>query len=82
MATFLSAPLKSTDEVDLVKPLSKYIENTFTQVKQEECAQALNEFNKLRSHVITKMVDRHESALDVLHRWVGNGCLFFLSMVF
>ena len=68
MAAFLSASLKSTDEVDLSKPLLKYIENTFTQVKKEECTQAVSEFNKLRQQVVNKMGDRHESALEILFR--------------
>jgi len=68
MAAMLAIPLKKTYEVDLVKPLRNFIQNTFTQANPDDYNSALNEFNKLRNLMITKSVDKHESALEVLCR--------------
>ncbi|KAK7092226.1 programmed cell death 6-interacting protein-like isoform X2 [Littorina saxatilis] len=69
MATMLAIPLKKTYEVDLVKPLRNFIQNTFTQANPDDYNGALTEFNKLRNAMITKSVDKHESALEVLYRY-------------
>ncbi|KAK0059367.1 programmed cell death 6-interacting protein [Biomphalaria pfeifferi] len=69
MAALISVPLKKTYEVDLVKPLRTFIQNTFTQANSDDYNQALSEFNKLRNTMITKSVDKHESALEVLYRY-------------
>ena len=70
MATFLAVPLKQTQEVELIKPLRGFIQNTFSQVEPDDYNHALNEFSKLRNLMIAKSVDKHESALDVLYRFV------------
>ncbi|XP_025081539.1 programmed cell death 6-interacting protein-like isoform X2 [Pomacea canaliculata] len=69
MATMLAIPLKKTYEVDLIKPLRNFIQSTFTQADPEYYNHALQEFNKLRNLMITKSVDKHESALEVLCRY-------------
>ncbi|KAK3106570.1 hypothetical protein FSP39_022711 [Pinctada imbricata] len=69
MATFLAVPLKQTQEVDLIKPLRSFIQNTFSQADPDEYNQALNEFSKLRNLMIAKSVDKHESALEILNRY-------------
>ena len=70
MASFQAVPLKKTYEVDFVKPLRRFIQETYSQADPDEYNQALNEFNKLRNLMITKSVDKHESALEVLYRSV------------
>ncbi|CAL1536222.1 unnamed protein product [Lymnaea stagnalis] len=69
MASFISVPLKKTYEIDFVKPLRTFIQNTFTQANPDDYHQALSEFNKLRNAMITKSLDKHESALEVLYRY-------------
>ncbi|RUS90047.1 hypothetical protein EGW08_002160 [Elysia chlorotica] len=69
MASFISVPLKKTYEVDLVKPLRTFIQNTFSQANPDDYNQALADFNKLRNTTVVKSVDKHESALDVLYRY-------------
>ncbi|KAK7480996.1 hypothetical protein BaRGS_00027811 [Batillaria attramentaria] len=69
MATMLAIPLKKTYEIDLIKPLRNFIQSTFTQANPEDYNNALTEFNKLRNTMITKSVDKHESALEVLCRY-------------
>lgn len=72
MATFgfLSAPLKSTNEVDLVKPLTSYIDNVYntSDNNRSDVAEAVQELNKLRSKACCQPLDKHQSALDVLTR--------------
>ncbi|XP_074652220.1 programmed cell death 6-interacting protein-like isoform X2 [Tubulanus polymorphus] len=68
-AVYLSVPAKSTIEVDFAKPLQKFITTTFANVAAENYEQSLVEFNKLRSQVINKLADKHESTLDVLNRY-------------
>ena len=68
---FLAVPLKRTWEVDLVKPLKTFISDTYSGSGSEDFDQALNEFNKLRNSTISKSMDKHESALEVLYRYRG-----------
>ena len=68
MATYLAVPLKSTYDVELVKPIKKFIQNTYTTIEADDYDTALHEFSKLRTAVITKSSDKHESALEVLYR--------------
>ncbi|CAL2036918.1 CBN-ALX-1 protein [Caenorhabditis brenneri] len=73
MATFgfLSAPLKSTNEVDLVKPLTTYIDSVYntSDNNRADVAEAVQELNKLRSKACCQPLDKHQSALDVLTRY-------------
>ena len=68
MATYLAVPLKRTFEVDIVKPLRTFIADTYNNVNPEDYTKALQEFSKLRNSMISKSVDKHESALEVLYR--------------
>lgn len=68
MATYLAVPLKKTFEIDLTKPLRQFIANTFTNANAQDYESALQEFNKLRSSVVSKAADKHESSLDVMNR--------------
>jgi len=68
MATFLPVPLKQAYEVDVIKPIRNFIQNTFSSANPDEYNTAISEFSKLRNLTITKSVDKHESALDVLYR--------------
>jgi len=76
MATleYMSVPLKRTWEVDLIKPLKTFIANTYSSCNPDDYSQALADFNKLRNNTISKSVDKHESALEVLYRWVFIIC--------
>lgn len=71
-STFLAVPLKSTNEVDLAKPLTSYIE-TIYQTSDDigsEIREAVQELNKLRNKACNQPLDKHQSALDVLTRLV------------
>lgn len=68
MATFLGVPVKRTWEVDLATPLRQFIATTYEKADSEYANAAVVEFNKLRSSVIAKSQDKHESALEVLYR--------------
>ena len=70
MATYLAVPLKRTWEVDLIKPIKKFIADTYGTDNESDYNNALQEFCKLRGNIITKSVDKHESALEVLYRFV------------
>lgn len=82
MATFLAVPLKQTQEVELIKPLRSFIQNTFSQVEPDDYNHALNEFSKLRNLMIAKSVDKHESALEVLYRFVLHIFTMFTVSLF
>jgi len=69
MASFIAVPLKRTWEVDLIKPLKTFISDTYSGSDSEDFDQALNEFNKLRNSTVSKSMDKHESALEVLYRY-------------
>ncbi|XP_068188862.1 programmed cell death 6-interacting protein isoform X2 [Antennarius striatus] len=75
MATFISVPLKKTSEVDLVKPLSKFITTTYsTSEEQGEYLRAVEELNKLRKSAVGRPLDKHESSLDILLRYYDQLC--------
>lgn len=69
MATFISVPLKKSSEVDLVKPLSKFISSSYPPgEEQSEYVRAVEELNKLRKSAVGRPLDKHESSLEVLLR--------------
>ena len=68
MATYLAVPLKRTWEVDFTKPFTKFIVDTYESNNAEDYKVALIEFTKLRNNIISKSVDKHESALETFFR--------------
>ena len=76
MDALIAVPLKKTYEVDLIKPLRTFIQNTFTGISQDEYNPSLAEFNKLRGEILSKSstVEKHESALELFYRFV---CFLF-----
>uniref|UniRef100_A0A3B3SI78 Programmed cell death 6-interacting protein n=1 Tax=Paramormyrops kingsleyae TaxID=1676925 RepID=A0A3B3SI78_9TELE len=70
MATFISVPLKKSSDVDLVKPLSKFITATYAAGEdQAEYLRAVEELNKLRKNALNRPLDKHESSLEILMRY-------------
>lgn len=70
MATFISVPLKKSSEVDLVKPLSKFVNATYqASDEQGEYIRAVEELNKLRKSAVGRPLDKHKSSLEVLLRY-------------
>ncbi|KAK6053898.1 BRO1-like domain protein, partial [Cooperia oncophora] len=68
---FLAVPLKSTSDVDLVKPLTLYIDTIYktSEDNKAEVAEAVQELNKLRSKACCQPLDKHQSALDIVTRY-------------
>ncbi|XP_051991917.1 programmed cell death 6-interacting protein isoform X2 [Xyrauchen texanus] len=75
MATFISVPLKKSSEVDLVKPLSKFVTATYPPgEEQAEYLRAVEELNKLRKSALGRPLDKHESSLEILLRYYDQLC--------
>ncbi|TSK31382.1 Programmed cell death 6-interacting protein [Bagarius yarrelli] len=75
MATFISVPLKKSSEVDLVKPLSKFITSAYPAgEEQTEYLRAVDELNKLRKSALGRPLDKHESSLETLLRYYDQLC--------
>ncbi|KAI5621539.1 programmed cell death 6-interacting protein isoform X1, partial [Silurus asotus] len=75
MATFISVPLKKSSEVDLVKPLSKFITTAYPAgEEQTEYLRAVDELNKLRRSAVGRPLDKHESSLEILLRYYDQLC--------
>jgi len=68
MSSFLQVPLKKTQSVDYVKPLSNYIKNTFSNEIFNENKDSLAELNQLRGNAVVKSLDKHETSLETLQR--------------
>uniref|UniRef100_A0AC35UA02 BRO1 domain-containing protein n=1 Tax=Rhabditophanes sp. KR3021 TaxID=114890 RepID=A0AC35UA02_9BILA len=71
MVQFISVPLKSTTEVDFVKPLRNFVK-TFYKLNDEqsnEVNEAIQELNKLRSKACCQPNERSQAALEVLLRY-------------
>ncbi|XP_069070966.1 programmed cell death 6-interacting protein isoform X1 [Pleurodeles waltl] len=76
MATFISVPLKKTSEVDLAKPLCKFIQVTYPGAgdEQAEYCRAAEELNKLRKSATGRPLDKHESSLETVLRYYDQLC--------
>ncbi|XP_066530774.1 programmed cell death 6-interacting protein isoform X1 [Hoplias malabaricus] len=75
MATFISVPLKKSSEVDLVKPLSKFITSAYPAGEEQlEYLRAVDELNKLRKNALGRPLDKHESSLEILLRYYDQLC--------
>ncbi|KAG7268850.1 LOW QUALITY PROTEIN: hypothetical protein CRUP_011299 [Coryphaenoides rupestris] len=70
-STFISVPLKKSSEVDLVKPLSKFVAATYPAAgdEQAEHLRAVDELNKLRKSALGRPLDKHDSSLEILLRY-------------
>ena len=68
MTMYLSIPSKKTYEVDINKPLNAYIGRAFKDYKSSDYQPAVREFNKLRSTIVNKALERTENALDLYKR--------------
>ncbi|CAJ0578562.1 unnamed protein product, partial [Mesorhabditis spiculigera] len=68
---FLAVPLKTTSDVDLVKPLTTYIESVYNtnEDNRAEVSEAVLELHRLRAKAVCSPMDKHQSALDVLTRY-------------
>ncbi|XP_028254361.1 programmed cell death 6-interacting protein isoform X2 [Parambassis ranga] len=75
MATFISVPLKKSSEVDLVKPLSKFVTSAYPAGEEQgEYIRAVEELNKLRKNALGRPLDKHESSLEILLRYYDQLC--------
>ncbi|XP_069032289.1 programmed cell death 6-interacting protein isoform X4 [Embiotoca jacksoni] len=75
MATFISVPLKKSSEVDLVKPLSKFVTASYAgSEEQGEYIRAVEELNKLRKNALGRPLDKHESSLEIVLRYYDQLC--------
>ncbi|KAM9838594.1 programmed cell death 6-interacting protein [Aulostomus maculatus] len=75
MATFISVPLKKSNELDLVKPLSKFVTASYPAAEEQaEYIRAVEELNKLRRNALGRPLDKHESSLEILLRYYDQLC--------
>ncbi|ELK17963.1 programmed cell death 6-interacting protein [Pteropus alecto] len=76
MATFISVQLKKTSEVDLAKPLVKFIQQTYPSGGDEQAqyCRAAEELSKLRRAALGRPLDKHEGALETLLRYYDQIC--------
>ncbi|XP_064446427.1 programmed cell death 6-interacting protein isoform X3 [Mirounga angustirostris] len=76
MATFISVQLKKTSEVDLAKPLVKFIQQTYPSGGEEQAqyCRAAEELSKLRRAALGRPLDKHEGALETLLRYYDQIC--------
>ncbi|XP_072108592.1 programmed cell death 6-interacting protein isoform X4 [Mobula birostris] len=73
--TFVSVPLKKSSEVDLSKPLCKFIAATYPSAEsQTEYVRAAEELNKLRKSAVGRPLDKHDSSLEILLRYYDQLC--------
>ncbi|XP_039192850.1 programmed cell death 6-interacting protein isoform X2 [Crotalus tigris] len=75
MASFITVQLKKTSEVDLAKPLCKFIQQTYPGGEsQAEHCRAAEELSKLRKSALGRSLDKHESSLETLLRYYDQLC--------
>ncbi|XP_066206672.1 programmed cell death 6-interacting protein isoform X1 [Saccopteryx leptura] len=76
MSSFISVQLKKTSEVDLAKPLVKFIQQTYPSGGEEQAqyCRAAEELSKLRRAALGRPLDKHEGALETLLRYYDQIC--------
>ncbi|XP_028905462.1 programmed cell death 6-interacting protein isoform X1 [Ornithorhynchus anatinus] len=75
MATFISVQLKKTWEVDLAKPLVKFLQQTYPAGDQQaQSCRAAEELSRLRRAALGRHLDKHDAALDTLLRYYDQIC--------
>ncbi|XP_037004071.2 programmed cell death 6-interacting protein isoform X1 [Artibeus jamaicensis] len=76
MSSFISVQLKKTSEVDLAKPLVKFIQQTYPSGGDEQAqyCRAAEELSKLRRAALGRPLDKHEGALETLLRYYDQVC--------
>ncbi|XP_013928842.1 PREDICTED: programmed cell death 6-interacting protein-like [Thamnophis sirtalis] len=75
MASFITVQLKKTSEVDLAKPLCKFIQQTYPGGEsQAEHCRAAEELSKLRKSALGRSLDKHENSLETLLRYYDQLC--------
>ncbi|XP_072323400.1 programmed cell death 6-interacting protein isoform X6 [Scyliorhinus torazame] len=73
--TFVSVPFKKASEVDMAKPLSKFIQATYPSGDtQAEYVRAAEELNSLRKNALGRPLDKHDSSLEILLRYYDQLC--------
>lgn len=69
MTNFISVQLKKASEVDLAKPLCKFIQQSYSGAEaQAEHCRAAEELSRLRKSALGRPLDKHESSLETLLR--------------
>uniref|UniRef100_A0A8C3BKM4 BRO1 domain-containing protein n=1 Tax=Cairina moschata TaxID=8855 RepID=A0A8C3BKM4_CAIMO len=70
MTNFISVQLKKASEVDLAKPLCKFIQQSYPggDAQAEHCG-AAEELSKLRKSALGRPLDKHDACLDTLLRY-------------
>uniref|UniRef100_A0A493TI43 BRO1 domain-containing protein n=1 Tax=Anas platyrhynchos platyrhynchos TaxID=8840 RepID=A0A493TI43_ANAPP len=70
MTNFISVQLKKASEVDLAKPLCKFIQQSYPggDAQAEHC-RAAEELSKLRKNALGRPLDKHDACLDTLLRY-------------
>ncbi|XP_068791832.1 programmed cell death 6-interacting protein isoform X1 [Struthio camelus] len=75
MTNFISVQLKKASEVDLAKPLCKFIQQSCPSGDaQAEHCRAAEELSKLRKSALGRPLDKHESSLETLLRYYDQLC--------
>uniref|UniRef100_A0A493TQR6 BRO1 domain-containing protein n=1 Tax=Anas platyrhynchos platyrhynchos TaxID=8840 RepID=A0A493TQR6_ANAPP len=75
MTNFISVQLKKASEVDLAKPLCKFIQQSYPggDAQAEHC-RAAEELSKLRKNALGRPLDKHDACLDTLLRYYDQLC--------
>ncbi|KAH0627212.1 hypothetical protein JD844_002700 [Phrynosoma platyrhinos] len=74
-SSFITVQLKKASEVDLAKPLCKFIQQTYPGGEsQAEHCRAAEELSKLRKSALGRSLDKHESSLETLLRYYDQLC--------
>ncbi|XP_025890778.1 programmed cell death 6-interacting protein isoform X1 [Nothoprocta perdicaria] len=75
MTNFISVQLKKASEVDLAKPLNKFIQQSYPSGEaQAEHCRAAEELSKLRKSALGRPLDKHDSSLETLLRYYDQLC--------
>lgn len=75
---FLAPPLKRADKVDLKTPMRNFIYSTYGQ-DADNFNQALGDLQTARDACCSGAMDKHESSVDTLTRFVASSHLRMAS---
>ena len=68
MVIFITVPLKTTTEIDFIKPLSKYVKKLkeLSADKKQQVSDAIVELTKLRNRACLQVLEKNHTSLEIL----------------
>jgi len=68
MSTFIQVPAKRAWDVDVTRPIHRFMMDAYADMQPRDYTVPVGEFNKLRSNFVAKMSDKSDASLEIMYR--------------